>query len=398
MTMRGPNAWLVAAFAAVAGAAIGGGQAAIEAALRPWRIGDFAPGAVAPPAEAPVADVPETRHEFGTVGAGAEGSHEFVIHNTGRGPLVLTRGATSCSCTLSDFEAQDGGDELARKEVPPGGSTRLRLKWRGKGPGGPFRQQATVFTNDPRRLEIAFTIEGTVVPTWKAVPDAVALPTVATTAETRAAVKLFTYGSGQPVVEELAVTDPQTAQSFRLATSPLPAAEIAAEAGATGGLTIDVAVSPGLPIGPLRQTISARLRIPEEITVEIPVQGTVSGALALAGGAWDSSRQALLLGTVSGRTGSRAEVFLTAKGPHASGVKPTVREVVPASLAVDIGAGKPVGDKGMIRVPISITIPPGSPPANHRCSEQGPAGRIVLDTGHPESPVFTIPICVVIGP
>jgi hypothetical protein len=398
MAVRGPSAWVVAAFAAVAGATIGGGQAAIEAALRPWRIGDFAPGTAAAPAAAPVADVPETRHEFGTVGAGAQGSHEFVIHNTGRGALVLTRGATSCSCTVSDFEAKDGGDELARKEVPPGGSTRLRLKWRGKGPGGPFRQQATVFTNDPRRPEIAFTIEGTVVPTWKAVPESIALPTVATNAETRAAVKLFTYGSETPVVEDLSATDPQTAQSFRLASSPLAPEEIAAETGATGGLMIDVAVSPGLPIGSLRQTISARLRIPEEITIEIPVQGSVSGALALAGGAWDSSRQALLLGTVSGRTGSRAEVFLTAKGPHAAAVKPTVLEVVPESLAVEVGVGKPVGDKGMIRIPISITIPPGSPPANHRCSEQGPAGRLVLDTGHPEVPSFTIPICVVIGP
>lgn len=398
MAVRGPSAWLVAAFAAVAGAAIGGGQAAIEAALRPWRIGDFAPGVVAPPAEAPVADVPETQHEFGTVGAGAEGSHEFVIHNTGRGPLVLTRGATSCSCTVSDFESKDGGDELARKEVPPGGSTRLRLKWRGKGAGGPFRQQATVFTNDPRRPEIAFTIEGMVVPTWKAVPDSIALPTIATNVETRAAVKIFTYGKEKPVIEKLSATDPQTAQSFRITSSPLGAGEIAAESGATGGLMIDVAVSPGLPIGPLRQTVSARLRIPEEITVEIPVQGSVSGALALAGGAWDSSRQALLLGTVSGRTGSRAEVFLTVKGPHAAAVKPTVREVVPESLGVEVGAGKPVGEKGMIRIPISITIPPGSPPANHRCSEQGPAGRIVLDTGHPENPSFTIPICVFIGP
>lgn len=398
MAVRGPSAWVVAAFAAVAGGTLGVGQAALEAALRPWRVGDFAPGATAAAADAPLADVPTTRHEFGTVGAGAEGSHEFVIHNTGGTPLVLTRGATSCSCTVSDFESQDGGDEPARKEVPPGGSTRLRVMWRGKGPGGPFRQQATVFTNDPRRPEIAFTIEGTVVPTWKAVPDTVVLPTVTATAETRAAVKLFTYGTGQPVVEELSAVDLQTAQSLRLASSPLPAAEIAAEPGATAGVLIDVALGPGLPIGPFRQTISARLRIPEEITVEIPVQGSVSGALALAGGAWDSSRQALLLGTVSGRTGSRTEVFLTAKGPHAAAVKPAVREVVPASLAVDIGAGRPVGDKGMVRIPISITIPPGSPPTNHRCSEQGPAGRIVLDTGHPENPVFTIPICVVIGP
>lgn len=399
MTVRGPNAWLVAGFAALAGAAIGGGQAALEAALRPWRIGDFGPGALASPAaEAPIAEVTETRHEFGTVGAGAEGSHEFVIRNAGAVPLVLTRGATSCSCTVSDFESAEGGDELARKDVPPGESTKVRLKWRGKGPGGPFRQQATVFTNDPRRPEIAFVIEGTVVPTWKAVPDAITLPTLATGAAAQASVKLYTYGAEPPTVAELSASDPQTAQSFTLASAPLPAAEVAAETGATGGVEISVAVAPGLPIGHVRQMIKARLRMPDEIVVEIPVQGTVSGALALAGGAWDSSRQALLLGTVSARTGSRTEVFLTAKGPHAATVRPIVREVVPGSLVVEIGEGKSVGDRGMIRIPLSITIRPGSPPANHRCSDQGPAGRIVLETGHPENPEFSIPLCVVIGP
>ena len=399
MTVRGPSAWLVAGFAAMAGAAIGGGQAALEAALRPWRIGDFGPGALASPAaEAPISEVPETRHEFGTIGTGAEGSHEFVIRNAGTVPLVLTRGATSCSCTVSDFESAEGGNELARKEVAPGESTRVRLKWRGKGPGGPFRQQATVFTNDPRRPEIAFVIEGTVVPTWKAVPDAIALPTIATGAGAQASVKLFTYGAEPPVVEELSAGDPQTAQSFTLASAPLATAEVATETGATGGVEIGVKVAAGLPIGPVRQTIKARLRIPDEIVVEIPVQGTVSGALALAGGAWDSSRQALLLGTVSARTGSRTDVFLTAKGPDAASVKPVVHEVVPESLVVEVGEGKSVGDRGMIRIPLSITIRPGSPPANHRCSEQGPAGRIVLKTGHPETPEFSIPVCVVIGP
>ena len=399
MTVRGPNAWLVAAFSAVVGAAIGGGQAALEAAFRPWRIGDFGPASFAATStDAPVAEVPETRHEFGTIGSGAEGDHEFVIRNAGRVPLVLTRGATSCSCTVSDFESSEGGDELARKEVPPGGSTRVRLKWRGKGAGGPFRQQATVFTNDPRRPEIVFVIEGAVVPTWKAVPDAISLPTIATGAGAEASVKLYTYGSQPPEVEELTVADTQTSQLFTLASDPLPDAEVTAETGATGGLGIRVRLAPGLPIGPVRQSIKVRLRVPEEISLEIPVQGTVSGALALAGGAWDSSRQALLFGTVSGRVGSRTEVFLTAKGPHASSVRPIVREVVPDSLAVEIGEGRSVGDKGMIRFPLSISIRPGSPPANHRCSDQGPAGRIVLETGHPETPDFSIPVCVVIGP
>jgi hypothetical protein len=68
MQMRGPNAWVVAAFAAALGASIGGGTAALEATMRPWRVGDFGPSMLQPPsAEAPQADAPETTHAFGTM-------------------------------------------------------------------------------------------------------------------------------------------------------------------------------------------------------------------------------------------------------------------------------------------------------------------------------------------
>jgi len=396
---RGLNPWVVAAFAVAAGAAIGGGTATIEASLRPWRIGDFGPGLLqAQGSVVPQAEVPESRHEFGTIGSGSEGTHEFVITNSGSAPLVLTRGATSCSCTVSDFETSEGGDEQARKEVAPGGSTRVRLKWRGEGSGGPFRQQATIFTNDPRRPEIAFVIEGVVVPTWKAVPESIVLSRVSTGAGERASVRVFTYGAEPPRIEEVSMVDSQAAHFFSLAPAPLDAAETAAEKGATGGILLTVDVRPGLPLGPLRQTIQVRFRMPDEVLAEIPLTGSVTGDLALAGNAWDSSRESLLLGTVSGSIGYHTELFLTVKGPHGAAVRPVVREVVPASLVVEIGAAKPVGSKGMMRIPLSITIPPGSPQANHRCSEQAPAGRIVLDTGHPETPTLSIPVCVAIGP
>jgi hypothetical protein len=138
--------------------------------------------------------------------------------------------------------------------------------------------------------------------------------------------------------------------------------------------------------------------MPEEVVAEIPVDGSVSGDLALAGTAWDSSREALLLGAVSSRTGTQANLFLTVKGPHRAEVKPIVRQVVPDSLRVVVGEGKPVGSGNVIRIPLAITIPPGSTPANHICSTQAPAGKIVLDTGHPESPTLTIPVCIAITP
>ena len=214
----------------------------------------------------------------------------------------------------------------------------------------------------------------------------------------RVTTDVFTYGTQPPLVTEAVLDEPKLAQFASLATSSLSAEEIASETGATGGFRLTVDLKPGLPIGPLKRMIRVSFAMPEPLVAEIPLEGTVGGDLVMAGPGWDSSRQALLLGTVSGKTGLRTRVFLTAKGPHRDSVRPTVREVVPESLQVTIGDGSPIGTGGAVRIPIDIVIPPDSRAVNHLCSQQGPAGRIVLATGHPDSPEFTIPVCVAVGP
>jgi hypothetical protein len=398
MEWRTPNAWQVAAAAAVIGGVVGVAGASIRSTLTPWQIGDVAPLPRAVSPDVPRAEVPETEHAFGTIGTGSSGSHRFAIRNAGGGPLTLTRGSTSCSCTVSDFEAAEGGSPEGKKVVPAGGETFVTVQWTGKPPGGPFRQQATILTDDPRRPEVVFAVTGTVVPTWRAIPEAIGLPTLASSAGQRASVMLFTYGKEAPQFDEVSIDHPQAAQFFSLAATPLPAAEIAAEPGASGGFRIDLEIKPGLPLGRLRQTVTARLRMPEAVTAEIPLEGSVGGDLVLAGPGWDSSRQALMLGTVSGKAGLRTRIFLSAKGPHRDAVHPTVEETVPETLAVTVGPGVPVGSGAVLRIPIDIVIPPGSRAVNHICSEQAPAGRIVLATGHPDSPTLSIPVCVAIGP
>jgi hypothetical protein len=395
--MRLPNAWVVAGVAAALGAAVGGGIATLEAATRPWRAGDFAVASSRPSGPAPQVDVPETQFAFGTVGVGAKGSHEFVIRNVGSAPLELTKGASSCTCTVGDFEESEGGSKDA-KVMQPGESTKLNVQWRGKGDGGPFRQQASVLTNDPSRPQIAFVVEGTVVPTYKAVPTFITLSKLSASSSQQATVTVFTFGKEKPTIDALSVTEEETAQFYSLASTDLEPAELTAEVGATGGFLITADIRPGLPIGTLRQTIKVVFRMPEEVIAEIPVEGSVSGDLALAGKAWDSSRELLLLGTVSSRTGAETSLFVTVKGPHRTGVNLVVREITPDGVKVVVGEGKPVGSGNVIRIPLTITVPPGSAPANHLCSEQAPAGKIVFDTGHPDSPMLTIPVCLAIVP
>jgi hypothetical protein len=388
----------VAAAAVVIGIVLGVGGASLRATLTPWRIGDLAPEVGEPPADAPRAEVPEARHAFGTVGTGATGSHRFEIRNAGAGPLTLTRGSTSCSCTVSDFETSAGGDSQARKVVPPGERTFVTVQWKGKPPGGPFRQQVTINTDDPRRPEIVFEVEGTVIPTWRAVPDTIVLTGLTASSSQQASTTIFTYGEELPEVARVEVESPQAAQFFTASWSPLSAEELADETAATGGFRVALEIEPGLPLGRLREMLRIEFTMPEEVIAEVPIEGSVGGDLVLVGQGWDSSRQALMLGTVSSRTGLRRRLFLTVKGPHREIVKPRFEEAVPASLNVSIGEGRPIGEGNVIRIPIDLVIPPGSRPVNHICSEQAAAGRIVLATGHPDSPTLTIPVCVVVGP
>ncbi len=397
METNGPDPRLVVVAAMAVGAAIGAAGAVLTHAT-PWQVGDVRVIDAEAAGPLPRAETSETRHDFGTVGVGGTGSHDFTVRNIGDASLTLSRGATSCTCTVSDFENSEGGSNDARKLVPPGESTRIRVQWRGKGDGGPFRQQATILTDDPRRPELVFVVEGLVVPTWKALPDTVVLPRISTATGDTGTTEIFTYGTSAPSVTEVSLEDPQSAHLFSLSTEPLDASTIATETGATGGFRLVVNVKPGMPPGPLKGMVRVVFRMPDEQTAEIPVSGMVGSDLVMAGPGWDSSRQALLLGTVSGKAGLRTRVFLTAKGPHRDSVRPTVREVIPDSLRVTVGEGQPIGAGGVVRIPIDIVIPAGSRAANHLCSQQGPAGRIVLDTGHSECPEFTIPICVAIGP
>jgi hypothetical protein len=236
-----------------------------------------------------------------------------------------------------------------------------------------------------------------VVPTWKAVPEAIQLSRVSGAEGGEAEVLVYTYGDRPPEVVSVAI-DHELGDRFTLATEPLPPPEVATEPGATGGLRLTVALPSGLPLGRLRATIRLVVKAPDELTIEIPVDGTVAGDLLVAGAGWDRTRQSLMLGTVSGQKGVRTELFITARGPHRDRFHPTVRSVVPDGLEVTIGDAAPVGSGGVVRVPVTIVIPAGSRPVNHLCTDQAKPGSIVLDTGHPDTPELTIPVCVAIGP
>ncbi len=148
---------VIAAFLGVmAGAALG----YIDVQFDPDATGKL-PGDIGspPPAaneKSPRIQVPEPHYDFGTMQRGTSKSHEFVIRNVGTVPLKLRSGGTTCKCTLSKVPDQP---------IPPGGSTSVKLEWTAKSDSGPFRQTATILTNDSIQSQMDLTVDGQIMAT-----------------------------------------------------------------------------------------------------------------------------------------------------------------------------------------------------------------------------------------
>ncbi len=396
MKLNLPNPWFVAIIAATCGSLIGSGTALLRATSTPLRTGDFTTRAAHSTGPCPIAQTPETTYDFGQVSLGGSGSHAFVVRNTGTTPLLITKGKTSCTCTVSDFEG-DGEGENSRN-VSAGGETIVRVEWTGKGEGGPFRQSATILTNDPGRPEIAFSIEGTVIPTWKAEPKSVIVSGISANTASQADVKIYTFSEQPPHLNECRIADDSLADRIVVDNRPLTQDEIREEPEAKGGFLLTIDIAPGLPLGKINTSVEASFSLnDEEITAVVPLGGIVSGDLMLVGRKWDRRSNALRLGTVSSQTGQSTKIFLTAKGEFRDRVQPRVIDTVPEGLNIKIDPPSQIGGGDVVRIGIEIKIPPGAPRANNLCSETAEPGYILLETGHPKSPTLKIPVCVAIA-
>jgi hypothetical protein len=102
-------------------------------------------------ANAPLARVPDKEFDFGVLAPEEKSSTDFVIENLGVSSLTLRKSGTSCECTKV---------EVRDSVIPPGGRGVVTVAWTVVSKNDVFQQSAVVKTNDPKREEIRFTING----------------------------------------------------------------------------------------------------------------------------------------------------------------------------------------------------------------------------------------------
>jgi hypothetical protein len=321
----------------------------------------------------PRVSLDEDTYDFGTMEQKGTDKHDFIFKNLGDAPLKLTKGATTCSCTLANVD---------NDEVPPGGTTKITLKWHGKLFHGPYNQSATILTNDLRRPEVTLRITGRIVALLKAEPTSVSLSSVSSSRESTAEVKFFSFADAPLTLTQPEWLDPRLAESFAVRFDAMPAEDLKNEKGAKSGLIARLTVKPGLPIGTFRQTLRMRSNVKDLTEVELPIQGAVVGAISVVGRDWNDERRILMLGPILQSAGAQRELRLLCRGPDRDKFKFRIAERSPSFLEAEIEKDEP---GGVIRqVYLNIRVPKGSPVASHYGDEEGsPYGRVLLDTGVP---------------
>lgn len=365
---------VVVSAAVLLGAVLGVGLAYWEFGGLSAVIASTVPPAAAADGSQPVAEAEAPAYNFGVMEVGSTLSHSFTIHNKGQAPLKLNKGNTTCKCTLSHLEDS---------QIAPGASGSVTLEWQGKGEIGPFRQTADILTNDPIHPKLALSVEGELTEAVLIEPTEVVFSSLSARDPNQATFRVYALHTDHLEITEHHFESEQGSKQFDVAITPLDADELKTHR-AKSGVLATLTSKPILPLGPIRQKIVLDTNLPNRPELEVAVSGTVVSDISVYGSDFSTSNSMLRLGLVKSKEGAERTLRIVTRGPHAKDIKFTVAKKYPEFLDVKLGEMTELKQGQVTQVPVTITVPAGSPPANHLGTVLGKIGEVVLETNHPD--------------
>jgi len=319
-------------------------------------------------------------HDFGRMERDSSRSHTFEIRNDGDAPLKLVKRSTSCKCTTSLLE---------NEMVLPGKTAQVTLEWTAITDAADFRQTATIETNDPRRQFLTLTIHGKVTHAHKVAPEELAFTRVQSSEGAHQDLYVYSYWESELSIAGHEFLEAATTDFFDVEILPMPEELLKKEDGAKAGKIARVVLKPGLPLGPLHQTIRLRLNLPDEPVVEIPIVGEVVGDLTVVGprSQWNDELQILTLGTIKSGVGAKSRgMYLLVKAEDREQLKLQVRDIAPPILKFSFDEPRELAGRGLLQIPFTVEVPPDAPIGDHSGTIRGNAGHVQVETGLANSP------------
>jgi hypothetical protein len=334
-----------------------------------------------PAASEPRVEVDAPLYQFGTMQRGTTKSHEFVFRNVGHGPLTLRVGNTSCKCTIG---------AVSDAPIPPGESVKVMLEWSALVNPGPFRQTATILTNDPLHSRVELLVEGEVTEATGIFPADLMFDKI-TAGDTRSAeVFVMAFAQEELKVGEPTLSNTETRDYFDVRVEPVEPSALP-NPKAKAGVRVRVTAKPGLRLGRFDQWLSLTTNIPDAEQLKIPIIGRVIGNISIHGRLWNEDQGVLRFGRVTSADGASAQLNVVIRGDNADKVELTVDMVDPPELVAKLGKPNRVKDT-LVHVPLVIEIPPGTPPMARLDIYQHDEALVVLTTNQPDAPEIVLSV------
>jgi hypothetical protein len=362
--------------AALFGVLVGGAVAYVEVRSDPDALdkltNDVAVDAKTGEKMTPRIAVDQPHYDFGSMQRGTTKSHEFVIRNTGNAPLKIRNGGTTCKCTLS---------QLTEESIPPGGSTTVKLEWKAKADNGPFRQNATVLTNDPTNSSVELQVDGQILALSGVEPPDFLFDKLAVGEKKSASVYVMAMLQDELTVTDPQISDPTIRDKFDIKVEPVEKSALPNK-NAKRGYRVTLTTKDNLPVGRFHAWVSLNTDLTDAKKLDIPIAGQVVGDVGVRGITnWNEEEGILTIGSVKSSEGGHGKVNLVARGAGAGDVKFALKSKDPEELKVTLGEPKKLSDT-LLHVPVDIEIPPGTRPMVHLDTAQGDAAHIVFSTTH----------------
>ncbi len=384
------SALLVLVLSAAAGAAVGASIGFYQTRLTVAEAPAVAEAEQEEGDKLPVAVVPELVYNFGAMEQNTSLKHAFVVRNSGEAPLQVRVASTTCKCTVGNLA------EGETESIEPGGETEVELEWTAKTGPGPFRHGATLMTNDPFRSSVELTVEGLVVESTALRPNNMNFGTIRTGEAADDSVYLMSFVEEEIKILSHEFVGETLEGNAEVVFEDFDPEELGVE-GLRAALKITATVTTGDSIGPFYGSLNVETSLAQAANLSIPLSGRVVGDVSVFGRGWNERLGLLSLGTLRSAEGGVAKLHLNVRGADAATAEFTVEKVDPQVLQVEVGAGEEIVE-GLFRVPLTVTVPPGTAPFTRAGGPASDLGEIVLGTNLPNTSEVRLSVRVAVQP
>jgi hypothetical protein len=319
------------------------------------------------------------RHNFGVMDQNSKARHTFEIKNEGDEPLVLTQEGTSCKCTAAG---------LSKDQLAPGEKASITLEWTANDATPPYEQYAEYGTNDVLRPKLRLLVFGDVRAAIHVEPREAVFNRVSAQAPARAIVRLYAYSEKQLEIVSYKFAHAKSAPFFSIEHAPIDPATFPPGAAYKSGIELQIIMKPGLPLGQLKQDIQITTTQNPEVTLDIPVYGSVVSDISLVGPGTSAETMIVDLGSITSQQGAKSTVFLVVKGSLRDQVELTIASVNPHT-ELKASLGEPLKNNSQIvSYPLMLEVARGAKPVSR--TSGGGRVRVLVETTHPQIKQVTL--------